>query len=55
MWAEDREEQILGFVARKPLIVEIREEFMKYENRNKAINNIPESHFIGAIQVEMGT
>lgn len=54
IWAENREEQILEFVNQNPLIQEIREEFMKYDNRAQAIADISKSHYIGAIQVEMG-
>lgn len=54
MWDEKREEKVLEFVQQEPLIVEIREEFAKYDNKAKEIKHLPDHHIIGAVQVEMG-
>lgn len=54
MWAETREEEIATFCEQNPLIVEIKERFIEYDNRADAIRELPEVHKVGAIEVNMG-
>lgn len=54
LWAETREEEILDFCLKHPLVVEIKEKFIEYDNRADAIRNLPKVHKVGALEINMG-
>lgn len=55
MWAENRNELIQAFVDSKPLLQEIKEKFMEYENLMTEIKNLPNWHILGPLQINTGS
>ncbi|XP_023289113.1 dynein heavy chain 8, axonemal, partial [Orussus abietinus] len=53
IWAEDRNELIQAFVDSNPIIQEIREKFLEYEELFAEIKQLPEHHVIGPIDISM--
>ncbi|XP_061708954.1 dynein axonemal heavy chain 8 [Cydia pomonella] len=51
LWAEDRVQQVQDFVDSNPLNVIIRDMLKKYEGQTEEVNNLPERHIIGSIQI----
>ncbi|XP_018048480.1 PREDICTED: dynein heavy chain 8, axonemal [Atta colombica] len=51
IWAENRNDIIQAFIDSKPLIQEIKEKFMEYENLKTEIKNLPEQHILGPLQI----
>lgn len=54
LWAEGRVNEIEAFCNTNPLTVEIAEKFQEFENRADHIRDLPESHIVDSIQVDMG-
>lgn len=54
LWVEDREQQVVDFCSQNPLLVEIIEKFVEYDEQIYEIKNLPELHNIGAVQIRMG-
>ncbi|RLU26152.1 hypothetical protein DMN91_002318 [Ooceraea biroi] len=52
IWAENRNEIIQAFVDSKPLIQEIKEKFMEYEDLLTEIQNLPARHVLGPLQID---
>ncbi|XP_068084800.1 dynein axonemal heavy chain 8 [Anabrus simplex] len=53
LWDEAREEKVKEFVDREPITQEVREEFEKYVETAERIQNLPDYHVIGPIQINM--
>ncbi|XP_026320150.1 dynein heavy chain 8, axonemal [Hyposmocoma kahamanoa] len=53
LWAEDRVQQVQGFVDSNPLNVIIRDMLKKYESQTDEVNNLPVRHIIGSIEINM--
>ncbi|XP_029675665.1 LOW QUALITY PROTEIN: dynein heavy chain 8, axonemal-like [Formica exsecta] len=51
IWAENRNEIIQAFVDSKPFIQEIKEKFMEYEDLMTEIQNLPDRHILGPLQI----
>ncbi|KAL0129655.1 hypothetical protein PUN28_001727 [Cardiocondyla obscurior] len=51
IWAENRNEIIQAFVDSKPLVQEIKEQFIKYEDLMTEIKNLPDWHILGPLQI----
>ncbi|XP_018374249.1 PREDICTED: dynein heavy chain 8, axonemal [Trachymyrmex cornetzi] len=51
IWAENRNDIIQAFIDTKPLIQEIKEKFMEYEDLMIEIKNLPEQHILGPLQI----
>lgn len=47
-------DQVQQFVDSNPLNVTIRDMLKKYEGDTDEVNNLPERHIIGSIQINMG-
>lgn len=54
LWAEDRVQQVQGFVDGNPLNVIVSDMLKKYEGQTAEVLNLPERHIIGSIQINMG-
>lgn len=54
LWAEDREQQLQTFVDSEPIVQEIKEKFQEYEDLFEEINELPESHIVGPLEINMG-
>ncbi|XP_049886262.1 dynein axonemal heavy chain 8 [Pectinophora gossypiella] len=53
LWAEDRVQIVQDFVDSNPLNVIIRDMLKKYEGQTDEVNNLPERHIIGSIEINM--
>ncbi|XP_044272703.1 dynein axonemal heavy chain 8 [Tribolium madens] len=53
LWAEGRVNEIEAFCEKNPLTVEIAEKFQEFENRGDKIRELPDSHNVDSIQVDM--
>ncbi|KAG5338491.1 DYH8 protein, partial [Acromyrmex heyeri] len=51
IWAENRNDIIQAFIDAKPLIQDIKEKFIEYENLMIEIKNLPERHILGPLQI----
>ncbi|CAL1673550.1 unnamed protein product [Lasius platythorax] len=51
IWTEKRNEIIQAFVDSKPFIQEIKEKFMEYEDLMTEIQNLPDRHILGPLQI----
>ncbi|EFN74803.1 Dynein heavy chain 8, axonemal [Camponotus floridanus] len=51
IWAENRNEIIQKSVDSKPFIQEIKEKFIEYENLMTEIQNLPDRHILGPLQI----
>ncbi|XP_018316536.1 dynein heavy chain 8, axonemal [Mycetomoellerius zeteki] len=51
IWAENRNDIIQAFIDTKPLIQEIKEKFMEYEDLMIEIKNLPDQHILGPLQI----
>lgn len=47
-------QQVQDFVDSNPLNVVIRDMLKKYEGQTEEVNNLPERHIIGSIEINMG-
>ncbi|KAI4504021.1 hypothetical protein M0802_000492 [Mischocyttarus mexicanus] len=53
IWDENKEQIIQKFVESEPIIQEIKEKFVKYENLFTEIQNLPDLHIVGPIEIRM--
>ncbi|XP_049799902.1 dynein axonemal heavy chain 8-like [Schistocerca nitens] len=53
LWDDDREEKVIKFVEKDPIIQEIKEEFEKYEDTSEQIRRIPDVHVIRTLEIVM--
>lgn len=51
---DNRNEIIQEFVDSEPIIQEIKEKFVEYEDLMTEIQNLPDQHIIGPLQINMG-
>lgn len=51
---ENRNDLIQTFVDSEPLIQEIKEKIIEYEDLMMEIQNLPDQHIIGPVQINMG-
>ncbi|XP_018400014.1 PREDICTED: dynein heavy chain 8, axonemal [Cyphomyrmex costatus] len=51
IWAENRNDIIQAFIDTKPLIQEIKEKFIEYEDLMTEIKNLPDQHVLGPLQI----
>ncbi|XP_036143732.1 dynein heavy chain 8, axonemal [Monomorium pharaonis] len=51
IWAENRNEIIQSFIDSKPLLQEIKEKFLEYEDLMTEIKNLPDRHILGPLQI----
>lgn len=54
VWAEDRVEQVQRFVDSEPITQVIKEKLIEYEDWCADIEDLPQHHIIGPIQIDMG-
>lgn len=55
IWAENKNEIIQKFVDSKPFIQEIKEKFIEYEDLMTEIQNLPDRHILGPLQINTST
>ncbi|XP_015430178.1 PREDICTED: dynein heavy chain 8, axonemal [Dufourea novaeangliae] len=53
IWSEDRNKIIQDFVDSEPIIQEVKEKLMEYDKLVKEIENLPEKHIVGPIEIKM--
>nr|XP_031825788.1 dynein heavy chain 8, axonemal [Nomia melanderi] len=53
IWSEERNKMIQYFVDSEPIIQEIKEKFIEYDDLVKEIQDLPTSHIVGPIQIKM--
>ncbi|KAI4493643.1 hypothetical protein M0804_001819 [Polistes exclamans] len=53
IWDENKEQIIHKFVESEPIIQEIKEKFVEYENLFTEIQNLPDLHIVGPIEIRM--
>ncbi|XP_011871302.1 PREDICTED: dynein heavy chain 8, axonemal [Vollenhovia emeryi] len=51
IWAENRNEIVQAFIDSTPLIQDIKEKFMEYEDLMEEINKLPDRHILGPLQI----
>ncbi|XP_018342058.1 PREDICTED: dynein heavy chain 8, axonemal [Trachymyrmex septentrionalis] len=51
IWAENRNDIIQAFIDTKPFTQDIKEKFMEYEDLMIEIQNLPERHILGPLQI----
>ncbi|CAB3256562.1 unnamed protein product [Arctia plantaginis] len=51
LWAEDRVQQVQTFVDSNPLNVIVKDMLTKYDRQTEEVNNLPNRHVIGSIQI----
>ncbi|KAG5316447.1 DYH8 protein, partial [Acromyrmex insinuator] len=52
IWTENRDDIIQAFIDTKPLIQDIKEKFIEYEDLIIEIQNLPERHILGPLQID---
>lgn len=54
IWSEERDKIIENFVDSEPITQEIKEKFMEFDDLVAEIQNLPDRHVVGPIEISMG-
>lgn len=54
IWDEERNNIIQKFVDSEPIVQEIKDKLVEYDNLVDEVQNLPQQHIIGPIEINMG-